>query len=283
MLTGRILRHFVLAAWSAVCLLPLYWVAIGSFKSARDVANGPAFLPFVDFQPTLNAWLYILFDSGVDTLGRFANSLAVASFSTILTLLLGGMAAFSVVRWRGSRFWQHRLMVAVLATRILPPIIVATPIYLMMNAIGGVDTWWALVIVYTTTNLPLALWLLRDGFADLSPDILDAAEIDGASFVSVFFTMAVPLARASIIATGMLVFILSWNEFTLAVLLTTDHALTLPPYLAGQMAVRKQMATAGPQWDFFCVLIMLMTTPLIAGTTLPPRLLTGAFVRAPHG
>lgn len=202
----------------------------------------------------------------------------MASASTLSTLLLGGLAAFAVVRWRGVSEARDRMMVALLATRLLPPVVIVIPVYVMAQAMGGVDTWWVLIAVYTATSLPLALWLLRDGFADVPSEILDAAELDGASFPALFFTMAVPLARASIAATGLIVFVLSWNEYTFALLLTTDDALTMPPFLAGQMAVREQMASAEPQWDYFSVLIVLMVAPLMAGAGLLQRLLSRAFV-----
>src|SRR4051794_24464337 len=98
---GRILRQVTLFAWAAVCLFPLFWMVIGSFKSPGDVVGGAAYLPFVDFRPTLNAWRYILLGSGDDTLKRFANSALVAGATTLLALLLGGLAGFAVVRWRG--------------------------------------------------------------------------------------------------------------------------------------------------------------------------------------
>jgi multiple sugar transport system permease protein len=271
-------RAGILVFWALVCLFPLYWIAICAFKQPAAVADGPSYLPSVDFKPTLSAWRYILFDSSDDTLRRFVNSVVVACGTTALTLLVGGLAAFAFVRWRGAPVVRDRLLLATLATRILPPVVMTIPIYLIVEYAGALDTWGALIAAYTATNLPIGVWILRDAFAAVPSDFADAAELDGASALRIFFGIMVPLARAEIAATALLVSILAWNEYTFAVYLTSDHALTMPPFLAGQMAVREQMATAEPQWDYFAVLIVLMVAPLLCGAVVLQRVVAGAFV-----
>jgi len=118
------------------------------------------------------------------------------------------------------------------------------------------------------------MWLMRIGFDAVPAEIIDAAILDGASLLRVFLTMMLPLSAGMTAATALLMFVLGWNEYTFAVVLTQDRALTLPPFLAGQMAVREQMATIQPQWSYFSTLIAIMAAPLLAGTGIVQRLLT---------
>jgi multiple sugar transport system permease protein len=280
---GRAVRHVVaftvLVGWSLICLFPLYWMGIGSIKSIEDVANGPAYVPFINFAPTLDAWRYILFASGDDTLGRFANSAIISSSATAATIFIGGFAAFGLMRTQRSASAEGRLFVAMLASRALPPVITAIPLYVLMGFIGALDSKWGLVAVYTAYNLPIAMWLMRIGFDAVPTEIIDAAVLDGASLPRIFFTMMLPLSASMTVATALLMFILCWNEYTFALVLTQDHALTLPPFLAGQMAVREQMATSQPQWSYFSTLIVIMVAPLLAGTGIVQRLLTRISIR----
>lgn len=266
-----IVVHALLFAWALVCLLPVGWMLAGSFKPVEAFANGPAYLPFVDFRPVLESWSYILFSSGDDTLKRFVNSCGVSALATAATILLAAPAAFALLRSGASRHW---LLGALLASRALPPVATALPLYLVFQYAGGLDTWWALASVYTAYNLPIAIWLLRNALAAVPPEITDAAILDGASLLRVLFTLLLPLAGGTVAASALFVFVLCWNEYSFALMLTTDHALTLPPFLAGQMAVREQMATSEPQWGYFSALIVLMVAPLLLGTGIVQRLLT---------
>src|SRR5438067_1224019 len=127
----------LLAGWGLVCVFPLYWVTIGSLKPVGAVANGPAYIPFVDFTPVLDSWRYILFDSGDDTLRRFANSLIIASGATAATVLAGGLAAFGLMRNRRSAAAEGRLFIAIFASRALPPIVTAIPLYILIGWLGA--------------------------------------------------------------------------------------------------------------------------------------------------
>jgi multiple sugar transport system permease protein len=277
---GRFFTYAILTGWGLVCVFPLYWMAIGSVKAVGDFANGPLYVPFVDFVPTLDAWRYILFDSRDDTLGRFVNSALIASGATAPAILIGGLAAFGLMRTQRTAAAEGRIFVAMLASRALPPIVTAVPLFVVVGFIGGLDTRWALAAVYTAYNLPIAVWLMRLGFDSVSTDIIDAAVLDGASLLRIFFTVMLPLTRGVTAATTLLLFVLCWNEYTFAAMITQDHALTLPPFLAGQMAVREQMATSQPQWSYFSTLIVIMVAPLLAGAGIVQRVLARGFLRA---
>jgi multiple sugar transport system permease protein len=326
----RLIAYVVLGFWSIVCVFPLYWVAITTLKQPHDIINGPVYLPFLDFRPTLESWTYILFNPDDDTWRRCGNSLLVAVTATGLTVVIGVLAAYALARLRlaltmraigaplgaaalifsataAGLGWQFALIAgislvvvilmggrrmpgkaitndqitfALLATRVLPPVVTAIPIYVMAQSLSLVDSWAALIVTYVATNLPIAVWLLRDVVEGVPRDAEEAAELDGASRLRILLTITLPLARVGVMSVTALMFIFCWNEYTFATILTTDHALTMPPFLAGQMATREQMAGAEPQWGYFSVLITLMVAPLVIGAGLLRRLISRAFLGA---
>jgi multiple sugar transport system permease protein len=144
-----------------------------------------------------------------------------------------------------------------ISNRIMPPIVAVLPIYVMFQHLGLLDTQVALISTYTGVNLPIVVWLTRDFFAGIPLDLEESAEIDGASKFRVFFTIALPLVRSGLAATFMLVLILTWNEFLLALFLTNARAQTMPVLVAAQNTTR------GPQWWYMSVLIVIMIAPVI--------------------
>ncbi len=321
--------YAILGLWTLVCLFPLYWVVITTLKRPPEVVNGPVYIPFLDFRPSLESWQYILFNPADDTLRRYANSVLVSVTSTGLTIAVAVLAAYALARFRDvlsartagaavlavilvlsttamGLAWQYAILaalalfivavgakrrtgrtigndqmtLAIFALRILPPVVTAVPIYVMAQSLGLVDSWSALIITYVASNLPLAVWLLRDVIESVPKDLEEAAQIDGASRLRIIATITLPLIRAGLIAVAMLIFVFCWNEYTYALFLTTDHALTMPPFLAGQMAVREQLAGSEPQWGYFTVLITLMVAPLVLFAGLLQRVIARAFVGA---
>jgi multiple sugar transport system permease protein len=144
-----------------------------------------------------------------------------------------------------------------ISNRIMPPIVAVLPIYVMFQHLRLLDTQAALISTYTGVNLPIVVWLTRDFFAGIPLDLEESAEIDGASKFRVFFTIALPLVRSGLAATFMLVLILTWNEFLLALFLTNANAQTMPVLVAAQNTTR------GPQWWYMSVLIVIMIAPVI--------------------
>jgi multiple sugar transport system permease protein len=325
---GRVMTYAVLGFWSVVCLFPLYWVAVTTLKTPQAIIDGPVYVPFLDFIPSLDSWDYILFNATDDTWRRYGNSVLVAVSATGLTIVIGGLAAYGLARLplnlsmraigtavgamllgviaiamgvssrlslaasvtlviislvtgrrpEASSIGNEQIALSILVMRILPPVAVAVPIYFIVQGLGMVDTWSALIAVYVATNLPLAVWLFRDVVAAIPRETEEAAELDGASRLRVLRDITLPLARGGVAAVAVLIFVFCWNEYILALFLTTDHALTMPPFLAGQMAVREQLAGSDPQWGYFTVLITLMVAPLVVVAGLLHRVIAAAFV-----
>lgn len=177
-----------------------------------------------------------------------ATAIAVALFLLALGTFVRRFEA--AVGNNDIEFWM-------ISNRIMPPIVAVLPIYVMFQHLRLLDTQFALISTYTGVNLPIVVWLTRDFFAGIPLDLEESAEIDGASKFRVFFTIALPLVRSGLAATFMLVLILTWNEFLLALFLTNANAQTMPVLVAAQNTTR------GPQWWYMSVLIVIMIAPVI--------------------
>ncbi len=300
--------YALLGAWALVVLFPLYWLAVTSLKTPLDVNSGPFYFPFRDFKPTLESWRYIFVDLGGDTFRPYLNTVVVGLTSTTITLLLGAMAAYGLVRMRyrvrvaAVLSFVASLAVAVLlagtgvawplaalgglalfvllaqtvarrfkrafsnddiafwmiSQRMLPPVAVVIPIYIFFQQLALLDTWAALIISYVASHLPIVVWLMRDYFQSIPLELEESAAIDGASRYRVFRSIVLPLAVPGLVATFLFVLVFAWNEYLIALFLTSANAQTLP------MTVAAQNATRGPQWWYMSVLILIMIGPVIA-------------------
>jgi multiple sugar transport system permease protein len=146
----------------------------------------------------------------------------------------------------------------IISQRILPPVAVVIPIYVLFQRVGLLDTRTALVITYAATNLPIVVWLMRDYFNTLPWELEEAAVVDGASTFRVFRSITLPLSVPGLVATFLIVFVFAWNEYLLALFLSSADAQTMP------LTVAAQNATRGPQWWYMSVLIQIMILPVIA-------------------
>jgi multiple sugar transport system permease protein len=276
---GKVLTYALLVFWSLVCLFPLYWIAVTSLKGNLEIMRGPYYLPFVDFTPSLDAWVDVLTYANDHLLLRFFNSAVVAITSTLLTVIFGGMAVYGLTRFRYSVRWLPALrndgiLFAILATRILPPIVVVIPIYMMALYTDSLDTHFALIFTYTAANLPVAVWLLLPVFGNMATSQEESAQLDGASHFRIFLTIFLPMVAASTAAVGLVIFILCWNEYLFAAFLTSDKVSTLPPWIAGQMSIKEaQTGGDGDEWSQLSAAIIFMITPLLACTAFTQRVL----------
>jgi multiple sugar transport system permease protein len=254
--------YSVLWFWALVCIFPIYWVAVTSIKAVPDIEGLPKYLPFVDFAPSLDAWRFILFDHSENLVPKFFNSLIVASAATIITLTFSSMLLYGLLRFR--RF-QFDIIGAILATRILPPVILALPLYLMAYAAGMLDRNVTLVMVYVAINLPIAIWLLQPAIGTKATEQEEAALLDGASHLNICFGILLPMIKGSLIATGLIIFLMCWNEYIFAVYLTSDHAQTLPPWMVGQLSMKEaQVGGGAEEWAHLSAATIFMILPALA-------------------
>ncbi len=269
------LRYAILVFWAIVCVGPLYWIATNSIKSYGDVAKGPRYLPFIDFTPNLDGWRYVLFNERERLVGPFFSSAFDAVTATVLIMLSASMATYALTRF--SFFLPGRVLrkfhsepannlmwFLIIASRILPPVAILVPVYSIAEWHGLLDTHWLLILIYTGSNLPVAMWLLWPVFGAHASEIEEAAWLDGASHREILFGILLPSILRSVFAASFLVFLLSWNEYLFAQHLASNHAMTLPPWLVSQISAREaQIIAEEDEIVHLSAAIVLMVVPLL--------------------
>jgi multiple sugar transport system permease protein len=242
--------YLVIGVYLVAVALPVLWMVLASFKTRAQVSELP---PKIFFSPTLDNYREVFRDS--DFPRYLLNSTTVAIASTILSVGLGFLAAYAFVRLRRRR--NDGLLFWILTMRMVPPLAVLVPFFSMMSTFGLYDTRQGLALVYTTFNLPIAVWLLL-GYLDKIPvSIEEAAMTDGCSRLSAIWSVVLPLAAPGLFATAVICMLLSWNEFAFALNLTGEEAKTLPVFLTAWDTQR------GVNWGPMTASALLVVTPVI--------------------
>jgi multiple sugar transport system permease protein len=263
---ARIISYAVLLIWGLFTLFPIYWTIITSVKPQGAVgAPTPTFFPWIQFQPTLQPFRDIFGGgegygvSGMgDVMHLFRNSFGAAFFSALIAVILGAMAAYALSRFRYRRWKNNDIAFWFISQRMMPPIALVVPYFILFGRVGLLDHLPTLIVVYAAMNLPLVVWLLRDYFQDLPIEIEEASLVDGSSRYGAFFRVALPLAVPGIVVAFLFAFVFAWNEFLFALTLTIDQAKTLPVQLAGNVTLR------GPRyWDIAAQGLVVMLPPLL--------------------
>lgn len=205
----------------ALALFPFYWMVTSSLKEQTDLLASP---PVWLFQPTLDHYRAIFADQKV--LNAVLNSLIVASATTVLAVLLGAPAAYALARFefRG----KSELWFWFISNRMISPIVLALPIYILALQMKLLDTHLVLVLVYLTFNLPIVVWICTDQFRSIPSELEQAARLDGASQFTIFRRIYVPLGLPGIAVSAIFSFIFSWNELLYALVLTRRSVQTAP-------------------------------------------------------
>lgn len=216
-----ILIYTLLGLYLVFILLPLVWVIQGSFKTTSQALQVP---PDFIFTPTFQAYRKVFLGGG---LGKaFLNSLRIALGNVVLALLLGVPAAYALARWHSEA--SEQIAFWILSVRMAPAFGVIVPLFILMRQARLLDTLVAVTLVHLTINLPMAVWLLRGYFAELPEEVEESALLDGANQWQVLRYVVIPMGLPMIMAVSALVFMLSWNEFLFAFVLTSSEAVTVP-------------------------------------------------------
>ncbi|MDT0406473.1 MULTISPECIES: carbohydrate ABC transporter permease [Streptomyces] len=218
-------------AWLAglAFVAPLLWMVLTSFHSEADAATNP---PSVTAPLTLDSYReFFGLTGGASPWPAMINSMTASVVSTLLTLLLAVPAAYAL-SIRPVKKWTDVLFFF-LSTKMLPLVAGLLPIYLFAKNTGLLDNIWALVILYTAMNLPIAVWMMQSFLAEVPVAIIEAAQIDGAKLPTVLGRVVAPIALPGIAATALICFIFSWNELLFARVLTGVVAETAPVFLTG--------------------------------------------------
>lgn len=228
-LLARVLHALGLTLVIAFTLFPFYWMVTSSLKSQTDLLASP---PIWLFTPTLSHYAEIFADERV--LAAVGNSLLIAIATTILAVALGAPAAYALARFefRGKNdlwFWF-------ISNRMISPIVLALPIYLLAIQLRLLDTHLVLILIYLTFNLPIVVWICTDQFRSIPKELEQAARLEGASQFVIFRKIYVPLGLPGIAVSAIFSFIFSWNELLYALVLTRRAVQTAPVMATSYMS-----------------------------------------------
>ena len=211
-------RHLFLMIGVLFALLPMLWVVAGALQPPERLYQyPPQWIPDT---------LYLdNFDDVLETKTpvQMLNSTLISAATAAVVVVAGSLAAYAFARFR-FRF-RDALFLSILATQMIPALTKIVPLYLMMQELGAVNTRWSLVLVYVGVSLPFGVWVLNGFFAGLPKEIEEAAYIDGATRVGVFFRIALPLALPGLAAVAILTFVTAWNDFVIALILVSSAEL----------------------------------------------------------
>lgn len=262
-----IMRYAVIALYLLVALFPIYWLVTLSVRDLKDILSIPPNIFPESF--TLMNFQDVVLGRGVaekdiagaeNTLPFLANSLIVGVFSTAICMVVGTLAAYGLVK--GKPRIMNPTAFGILAIRMIPPIILITPLFIILKSIRMLDSRVALAVIYSAFNIPFAVWMMRGFFMDVPLELEDAAVIDGCGPMGAFIRVVLPVVKPGLAATAVFVFLQAWNEFLFAVILTrTPASQTLP--VAASFFVREGMSQRGINIGAIAVVGTIAVVPMI--------------------
>ncbi|MET3898106.1 multiple sugar transport system permease protein [Devosia sp. UYZn731] len=252
---GRTVSRIVLWLMAALVLGPVVWTIINAFKLNVDLLTPT---PKLFFNPIIDNVTYVLGRPSV--LQGLINSLVICISSVAIGVVFGLPTAYAVARYPNR--WTEEIQFFVLSLRFMPPVAVAIPLMLIWLGIGLYDSQIALIITYSLLTISITVWLAIPGFQRVPKEIEEAARVDGYDAYAVFFRVALPVAMRTLLGALAFSFVLVWNEFLMALMLTTSSAKTLP-IVASEMS---QLGMNVP-WGILNAAVVLLS--------LPPLLLLG--------
>ena len=216
---------YVMAAVTVlIFFFPIVWLFMTSLKPAADIyAWPPVYFPS---PPTLKNYIWIITETP-ELLRYILNSFIIASTTTLFVLICGGLAAYSLTRLRYKG--RNAIMLGILAVSMFPPIAIMPAIFLLFRKLGVINSYPSLIIGHAGLYMPMAIWILSQYFRTLPEEIEDAARVDGCSTIRIFWNIMLPLSIPGLIAAGLIIFIFSWNEFPLSLVLLTDYTMRTAP------------------------------------------------------
>ena len=248
------LQFFLILSAAVFIMIPIYWIISGAFKQQVDI-----FQLKLLFTPTLENFK-IIFKSPYNLLDKLYNSTVVAFSTVVVAIPLATIAAYSFSRFRltGERI----MFVMILSTQFVPAVVIVLPFFILFRDLGILDTKLSLVLVNLSLIMPFAIWMIK-GFIDGIPlDTEEAALVDGSNRIQVIKNVVLPMALPGVITAAIFCFILAWNEFLFAVIITTNKAVTMP------VGLSMFHAEEGVLWHLISAAGIMIMLPMFVLATL---------------
>lgn len=276
-LAKRILLGIAIALCIAWATFPFYWAITTSLrKPAETFTVAGLAIPFLQFKPTLENWAAEL--KVPENLKAVKNSAIIAVTSAILATMLGTMAGYGLARFQFYKIKNPDITIWFLSQRVLPPVVVAIPFFLLAKQFNALDKVSTLIVLNTTFNLPFAVIIMSQLFKELPIELEQAAMVDGYSRIGAFFKVALPLSAPGLVATGIICLAFAWNEFMFALIIAQRNAITLPYIISGASDTR------GIQFWFIATrALMAMVPPTILALTVQKFIVRGLTFGAVKG
>ena len=251
---GQFVMDFLYYSTILLCvfffLLPLLWMLLNAFKTPLQIVELP---PKFIFKPTFDNFNNVF--NSQNFLQYIWNSLVVAGGSTILGLILGLPAAFSIASYK-----QRKLAVFILISRMVPGITFLLPLFIMFRALNIVNTYTSLILSHLLVGLPFIVWVMVPFFESIPKDLVDAARVDGCSIFSTFLRIILPVSLPGVVTAGILSFIFSWNNFMFSVVLSSNKTKTVP------VAIFNFISYAQIDWGGLMAAAAVITLPVLVIT-----------------
>jgi multiple sugar transport system permease protein len=256
---GLIARYVAAVLVTLIFLFPIYWLFMISFKTPEEIfAHPPVWWP----ESIQFANYVVLFRDG--DVAAIWNSLVIASVSTAFAMTIGTMCAYSVARFStGGRVFSDWM----LSNRMIPPIVIVFPVFLLFVKLGLVDSFVGLIVLYTAFNLPYVVWMMRGYIQDIPLELEESALVDGCTRWQVFTRVVWPMARSGLFATAVFTFVFAWNEFIFALVLTRSEVTTFPVQVTHYFGGQSNF------WAKIAAMSVLGAVPIFIAVTLLQRYL----------
>ena len=250
---------WILVVFSLVSVIfPLYWLTISAFKLEQDYrAYPPVFFPS---QLTLDSFIEVFTKNQL--MNNLINSATISVVTTVITLLIGSMADYAVQRGPLGKKAKNFFGLWFMVQKMYPAIATAIPVYLVMRSLKLIDTLLARIIMNTSVNLPLVIWLMMGFFEQVPYELEESAMLDGSGFTHRFFNIILPITKPGLVASAILTFTATWNEFLFAVILSINKSKTLPVVIAGFITDR------GLAWGPMAASALVTLVPVVILTLL---------------
>ena len=252
-------RYVIATAVTLVFLFPVYWLFMISFKTPDEIFHVPPL--WLPGEIQFNNYRVLFRDGDVVAIW---NSLVVAGVSSVIAMILGTFCAYSLARFNTG---GKNLAMWIISQRMMPPIAVIFPIFLIYVYFGAVDTYWGLILLYTAFNLPYVIWMMRGYIADIPLELEESALVDGCTRWQTLWKVVFPMARSGLMATAVFTFVFAWNDFIFALILTRTHVITFPVQLTHYMGGQSNF------WSKIAAMSVLGTLPIFIAVTLMQRYL----------
>jgi multiple sugar transport system permease protein len=269
--TLRLMARYAAAIGvTVVFLFPVYWLFMIAFKTPEEIFHSPpvwypARIQFANFA--------VLFKDGdAVTVG---NSLFIAGCSTLISMFIGTLGAYSLARFKTG---GENLSVWIISQRMIPPIAIVFPLFLLYVWLGWVDTYYGMILLYTAFNLPYVIWMMRGYIEDVPIDLEQSALVDGCTRWQVLLRVVFPMVRTGLFATAVFTFVFAWNDFIFALVMTRSAVTTYPVQVTHYFGAQSNF------WAKIAAMSMLGTLPvLLAVAALQKYLVRGISLGAVKG